>query len=77
MGLVEKSDIKELLSRKEIINGVVKQALKDPDMVDNLTDDIAEKMLDEIKKDNTFKKRIMLKALNTDIFKVSLVKKLK
>jgi len=77
MGLIEKSDIRSILSHKEIINGVVKQALKNPSMVDALTDEVADKMLEELQKNNRFKKRLIIKALGTQIFKDSIVKKLK
>ena len=77
MGLIEKSDIRNLLSQKEIINGVVKQALKDPDMVEDLTDDVADKMFEELQNNNGFKKKIMLKAVDTQIFMDRLIKKLR
>ncbi len=65
------------MSQKEIINGVVKQVLNDPGMVDDLTDDIADKIYDELENDLAFKKKIMFKALGTQIFKNKLLKKLK
>lgn len=77
MAIIEKSDVKGLLSQKEIISGVVKQALNDPGIVDNLTDEVADKIYEELENDYDFKKRVMRKALSTQIFKDRLMKKLK
>ena len=70
-------DVRYLLSDKEITDEVVKKLVKDIDLVENLSDEIAKKVSKELKHDYTFRKNVIFAAVKNQEFKRLLINKIK
>lgn len=73
---IEKADIRRLLQDEALIDEVVKKALDDPEIVDNLASDVADELSDELGDDPELRKKIIGKASKGDAFKKRVIKKL-
>ncbi len=76
MGMVESNDVKPLLEDKGFLDEVLEAALSDPDVLSEITEDIAEELGGALEDDPTFRKRLVMAALQKDNVKKLLVRQL-
>jgi len=76
MGFIEKGDVQKLLHDSSLREAIVKAAVEDPETMDSLAGDIADKLSDELEDDPEMRQKIVKYAIATPEFKKRVVRKL-
>lgn len=76
MGLIQESDIGRLFNNKALMDKIVSGLVADPNTMDKLADDIADKVQDALEGDTEMRQRLLAAAVSNDVFKRKLVAKL-
>jgi hypothetical protein len=76
MGLVQASDVADLLNDPELMEGIASAIVESPAVIDTLADDIAEELEDEIESSPEFRKKIIEAAMAHPDFKRKLAAKI-
>jgi len=76
MGFITDSDVKKLTEDRELMAEVAKAIVQDPEAMDNLADDIADKLEDELGDNPELRKQIVDAGVANPEFKKRIVKKL-
>ena len=76
MGYTKKGDVRKLLRDLKLREAVVKAAAEDPDTVDSLAGDIADKLSDELEHDPEIRQKIVTHAMASPEFKKIVVRKI-
>jgi len=76
MGLIEASDVRKLLQDEAFISEIAQAVVEDPENMDSLADDIADKFSDESEDDPVLRQKIVDLAVASPEFKKRIVKKL-
>lgn len=76
MGNINEKDIETLLKDEKLLGEIVAQATKDPEIVDKLAAEVADKLSDYLEDDPNFKKKILDVAMKNGSFKEAIVKEL-
>ncbi len=77
MGMdINKADVLNLLQDEKFIDDVVKRVVDDPEVLDDLAEEIADEMSDYLEDDPVIKQKIINAALGNADFKKRLVREL-
>ena len=77
MGMdINKADVLNLLQDEKLIDDVVKRVVDDPEVLDDLAEEIADEMSDYIEDDPAIKQKIIDAALGNADFKKRITKEL-
>jgi hypothetical protein len=77
MGMdINKADVLNLLQDEKLIDDVVKRVVDDPEVLDDLAEEIADEMSDYLEDDPVVKQKIINAALGNADFKKRIVKEL-
>ncbi len=76
MGFIEKGDVRKLLHDSKLRESIVKAAVEDPETMDSLAGDIADKLSDELEDDPEIRQQIVSYAIASPEFKKRVVRKL-
>jgi len=76
MGFIEKGDVQKLLHDSSLREAIVKAAVEDPETMDSLVGDIADKLSDELEDDPEMRQKIVAHAIANPEFKKRVVRKL-
>ena len=76
MGFIKDEDIERLMENDELINDVAKGLVEDPDTMDALVSDIAEKLEDELDNSSVLRQKIIDAAVANEQFRKKVVAKL-
>ena len=76
MGLIQESDIGRLFDDHVLMDEIVSGLVKDSPTMDQLADDIADKLQDALEDDSDMRQRLITAAVANDVFKRKLVAKL-
>ena len=77
MGMdINKADITELLQDKKLVDEVVKKLVDDPEVLDELAEDIAEEIAEYLEDDPTVRAKIINAAMESPDFKKRIIKEL-
>ena len=76
MGLIQDSDVGMLFKDKALMDEIVAGLVEDPDTMDQLAEDIADKVQDALEDDSDMRQRLLTAAVSNDVFKRKLISKL-
>ena len=76
MGFIKDADIEKLMQNDELINEVAKGLVENPDTLDSLVDDIAEKLEDELDTNSVLRQKVVEAAVSNEQFRKKVVAKL-
>ena len=76
MSLIQESDVGRLLNDQQLMDQVVAGLVENPSAMDNLADDIADKVQDALGDDPELRHSLISTALANDVFKRKLIAKL-
>ncbi len=76
MGLIQEADVGMLLHDEQLMDQVVNGLVEDTETMDNLADEIANKVQDALGEDPELRQRLITAAMSNDAFKQKLVSKL-
>ena len=76
MGLIQESDVGMLFKDKALMDEIVAGLVSDPDTMDQLAEDIADKVQDALEDDSDMRQRLLTAAVSNDVFKKKLISKL-
>ena len=76
MGFIKESDIERLMENEELISDVAKGLVEDPDTMDALVTDIADKLEDEMDNSPALRQKIVDAAVANEQFRKKVVAKL-
>jgi len=77
MGMdVDTADVMKLLQDEKLVDEVVKKVVDDPEVLDELAEDIADEMSDYLEDDPAIKQKIINAALGNADFKKRVLKEL-
>jgi len=76
MGFIEESDVRSLLQDPELISEIAKAVVEDPEAMDDLANNIADKLSDELEDDSALRRGVIKAAIANPEFKKRIVKKL-
>ena len=76
MGFIEASDIKRLLADPTLTEDIAKAVVEDSGALDDLAEDVADKMEDELQDDEDFKKKLLDAAMASPDFRKKVAKEL-
>lgn len=76
MGMVQESDIGMVLADQAFMDQVVSGLVEDSGTMDNLADEIADKVQDALESDSALRQRLVSAAISNEAFKQKLVSKL-
>ena len=76
MGFIKDSDIERLMENEELITDVAKGLVEDPDTMDTLVSDIADKLEDELDNNGALRQKIVEAAVANEQFRKKVVAKL-
>ena len=76
MGFIKDADIEKLMQNDELINEVAKGLVENPDTLDSLVDDIAEKLEDELDTNSVLRQKVVDAAVSNEQFRKKVVAKL-
>ncbi len=68
MGLIQESDVGRLFNDKALMDEIVSGLVEDPNTMDQLADDIADKMQDALQDDSDMRRRLVNAAVSNDVF---------
>ena len=76
MGLIQESDVNQLLRDEALMDQVAAGLVENTETMDTLADDIADKVQDAMQDDPELRQRIISAAISNEAFKKRLVHKL-
>ena len=76
MGLIQESDVGRLFNDKALMDQIVGGLVEDPNTMDQLAEDIADKVQDALEDDSDMRQRLLTAAVSNDVFKRKLISKL-
>ena len=76
MGMIQASDVKELLRDKELMSEIAVAVVEDPNMLDSLANDIAEEIDEEMENAPELRKQIIDAAMALPEFRKELASKI-
>ena len=76
MGFIKDADIEKLMQNDELINEVAKGLVENPDTLDSLVDDIAEKLEDGLDTNSVLRQKVVDAAISNEQFRKKVVAKL-
>ncbi len=76
MSFTEKGDVRKLLHDSKLKDAIAKAAVEDPETMDSLAGDIADKLSDELEDDPEIRQKIIQYAIASPEFKKRVVRKL-
>ena len=76
MGMIQASDVKELLRDKELMAEIAVAVVEDPNMLDSLANDIAEEIDEEMENAPELRKQIIDAAMALPEFRKELASKI-
>ena len=76
MGLIQESDVGRLFNDKALMDEIVAGLVEDPNTMDQLAEDIADKVQDALEDDSDMRQRLLTAAVSNDVFKRKLISKL-
>jgi len=76
MGFIEKGDVQKLLHDSSLREAIVKAAVEDPETMDSLVGDIADKLSDEMEDDPEIRQRIVDGVIASPTFRKRVVRKI-
>lgn len=76
MGLIQESDVEILFKDKALMDEIVAGLVEDPDTMDQLAEDVANKVEDALEDDSDMRQRLLTAAVSNDVFKRKLISKL-
>ena len=76
MGFIKDSDIERLMQNEDLITDVAKGLVEDPDTMDSLVSDIADKLEDELDNNTALRQKIVDAAVANEQFRKKVVAKL-
>jgi hypothetical protein len=76
LGFIKDADIEKLMQNDELINEVAKGLVENPDTLDSLVDDIAEKLEDELDTNSVLRQKVVDAAVSNEQFRKKVVAKL-
>lgn len=76
MGFIKDADIEKLMQNDELINEVAKGLVENPDTLDSLVGDIAEKLEDELDTNSVLRQKVVDAAVSNEQFRKKVVAKL-
>ena len=76
MGFIKDSDIERLMQNEDLISDVAKGLVEDPDTMDSLVSDIADKLEDELDNNTALRQKIVDAAVANEQFRKKVVAKL-
>ncbi len=76
MGLIQEADVGMLLHDEKLMDQVVNGLVEDTETMDNLADEIANKVQEALGEDPELRQRLITSAMSSDAFKQKLVSKL-
>jgi len=77
MGMdINKADVLNLLQDEKLIDDVVKRVVDDPEVLDDLAEEVADEMSDYLEDDPVIKQKIINAALGNADFKKRVVREL-
>jgi hypothetical protein len=74
MSLIEKEEVRELLDDQKFITELVENVVKDPDVMDELAEEVADELVNILEKDAAFKQKLVTAALSSKEFKDRVIK---
>jgi len=76
LGFIKDADIEKLMQNDELINEVAKGLVENPDTLDSLVGDIAEKLEDELDTNSVLRQKVVDAAVSNEQFRKKVVAKL-
>ena len=76
MGVIEKGAVRELLQDPELVTAIIKAVIEDPEAMDDLAEDIADKLSDELEEDPELMRKVVEAAMASPEFKKRVIKEL-
>ena len=76
MGFIQETDVGTVLADQSFMEQVVSGLVEDSKTMDNLADEIADKVQDALENDSGLRQRLVSAAISNDSFKQKLVHKL-
>jgi len=76
MGFIEKGDVRKLVHDWKLRGAIAKAVVEDPETMDSLAGDIADKLSDELENDQEMRQKIVEAAIASPEFKKRVVRKL-
>ena len=76
MGFISESDVTRLMQDQDLMGQVAKAIVEDPETMDSLADDIADKLQDQLEDDPDMRRQIVDAAVANPEFKRKIVAKL-
>ena len=76
MGFIQDADIEKLMQNDELINEVAKGLVENPDTLDSLVGDVAEKLEDELDTNSVLRQKVVEAAVSNEQFRKKVVAKL-
>ena len=76
MGIIQESDVGRLFNDKALMDEIVAGLVEDPNTMDQLAEDIADKVQDALEDDSDMRQRLLTAAVSNDVFKRKLISKL-
>ena len=76
MGFTEKGDVRKLMQDSKLMTEIAKAVVEDPETLDSVADDIAEKLSDELEDDPVWRQKIVQAAMASPDFKKKIIRKL-
>lgn len=76
MGFVEESDVRQLLTDETLVDDIITGLVNDPDVLQELAEDVADELEDLLEDDPTFRKKIVDAAISNPDFKKSVIQEL-
>ena len=76
MGFVEESDVRQLLTDETLVDDIIAALVNDPNVLQELAEDVADELEDLLEEDPTFRKKIVDEAISNPEFKKSVIQQL-
>ena len=76
MGFIQEADVKRLMQNQELMADVAKALVEDPTAMDQLAEDIADKLEDELEDNPEMRRQIVDAAIASPEFKKRIATKL-
>lgn len=76
MGFIEESDVRQMLTDETLVDDIITGLVNDPDVLQELAEDVADELEDLLEDDPTFRKKIVDAAISNPDFKKSVIQEL-
>lgn len=73
---INKADVLKLLEDEKLVDEVVKKIVKDPEVLDDLAEDIGEEIAEYLERDPKIRQKIINAALESPDFKKRIIKEI-